>query len=675
MREKWIDNAKGIAILLVILGHVSGELKGVWNFQFVYGIHLVVFFLLSGYTFKKKNLTKDFINKKFVRLMIPYFYTCLAILIADAFNSWYLNQDGSIMTISNIVGRDLVRSFFASGAIQTFGTLDLGTRIGAVWFFPAMFFALLIFQWLVNKISDHQILGACCTAIALLGYITAKFIWFPFSIQSAMIACLFIWIGYEIRNRNVLGKVKWYYYLIAQLVLLAGIHFNYCDIGFVTGNMNDIILSIPVGLSGCLLVYLLSKIDNGVVLSFIGQRTSLILCVHLFLLETMGVYVNRFLDMLVLTGNMRIWIYIVTQVILAVLIAYLIEVLIKTLRPFIAWLLDYIRNRDNKKRESSIDVAKGLFIIAMIIGHFSIDGTFRKIIYSCHMMAFVLFSGYFYKSNRDLKIGFERTARNFLVPYLIFVLVELAVNYSNWSVDFFKDKVIQYILGISFAKNIFIEVPSVGPVYFILMLFLVRLIYCVIDHVIKRPINKWGIVILLSFLGMILGIMGYWLPWSADVALYSLIFYHIGVVVKKYKIFHMVKEAHMSYFLLTAVWAYMIYTGGMEIAVRNYGQYGLVVVGATAGIFTVYKLACYITDHMPVCREILRLVGENSLIIIIIHTLFGAELWNFVSKRFDSAYMPFLICQVFIQIVISLIIKYMIDCFRTACNVRVKNSC
>ena len=48
MRETWIDNAKGIAILLVIIGHVSGGLKGLWDFNFVYGIHLVVFFLLSG---------------------------------------------------------------------------------------------------------------------------------------------------------------------------------------------------------------------------------------------------------------------------------------------------------------------------------------------------------------------------------------------------------------------------------------------------------------------------------------------------------------------------------------------------------------------------------------------------------------------------------------------------
>ena len=87
-RIRWIDNAKGIAILLIIIGHTSTKLSGFWNFQFVYGIHLVVFFLLSGYTFKKKTLTEEWINSKFKRLMVPYFYTCIAILFTDIITIW-----------------------------------------------------------------------------------------------------------------------------------------------------------------------------------------------------------------------------------------------------------------------------------------------------------------------------------------------------------------------------------------------------------------------------------------------------------------------------------------------------------------------------------------------------------------------------------------------------------
>lgn len=216
MREKWVDNAKGIAILLVIIGHVSGGLEGMWDFKFVYGVHLVMFFVLSGYTLKKRKITREFVNQKFARLMLPYFYTCLAIIIADVFNSYYLNQDSSINTISNILGRDLLRSFFASGTYRTFGGIELGTRIGAIWFLPAILFAIIIFEILLNCIIDNRSVGIISGIIALLGYLSARFIWFPFSIQSGMMACFFLWIGYVIKQQKLLDNIRWYHYAMVS---------------------------------------------------------------------------------------------------------------------------------------------------------------------------------------------------------------------------------------------------------------------------------------------------------------------------------------------------------------------------------------------------------------------------------------------------------------------------
>ena len=39
MRQQWIDRAKGVAMLMVVLGHTYGKA------HFVYGIHLVIFFI------------------------------------------------------------------------------------------------------------------------------------------------------------------------------------------------------------------------------------------------------------------------------------------------------------------------------------------------------------------------------------------------------------------------------------------------------------------------------------------------------------------------------------------------------------------------------------------------------------------------------------------------------
>ena len=193
------------------------------------------------------------------------------------------------------------------------------------------------------------------------------------------------------------------------------------------------------------------------------------------------------------------------------------------------------------------------------------------------------------------------------------------------------------------------------------MLFIVRLIYMVMDHILKREHYKWYATIILSFIGMKLGVEGVWLPWSIDVALYSLIFYRIGICIRQYNILQKIRDSHISYFLLTPIWAYMIYSGGMEIAIRTYGQYGLTIVGAAAGILMVYKLAFFVTNYMPICREVLRLLGEGSIVVIIIHTLLGKQIEYLVSMRFDSAYLPSMICQICIQVMIALIIKYAIN--------------
>ena len=73
-RLDYIDIAKGICILLVILGH---ELT--WEDPlryFIYCFHIPLFFILSGMTMKIKNETeqglKKFFLKNVYKLLIPY---------------------------------------------------------------------------------------------------------------------------------------------------------------------------------------------------------------------------------------------------------------------------------------------------------------------------------------------------------------------------------------------------------------------------------------------------------------------------------------------------------------------------------------------------------------------------------------------------------------------------
>lgn len=378
-------------------------------------------------------------------------------------------------------------------------------------------------------------------------------------------------------------------------------------------------------------------------------------------------YFNKILDHIFLEGNSKIWIFILLEIFFALFTAFSIEKLKKIVSPIYQRLRERSLKRDleiHKGRDTAIDITRGIFIISMLIGHFKINNMLRCIIYSCHMVGFVFFSGYFYRESNSIWKTIRHIIHTFLMPYIIFVVGMIMINVPNMSISYIKELFIKYIGGFSFSKKIFSENLSVGPVYFILVLFAVRFIYLFVSHFIQNELVKSAVIISISIGGMLLGREGFWLPWSIDLACYVLIFYHIGIYSRKYNLLSKVKSNHIFYFLLTPVWAYMIYAGSMEIAVRNYGQYGLVILGSLAGVLTIYKLAVYISETLPVTRKLLQLTGERSVIVIIVHTLFGGRIHALVSCRFDSKYLPYLITVVFLQIILSWMIKKGIDLLR-----------
>lgn len=654
-RLKWIDNAKGIAILLVIMGNACRELKEIWNFNS--GIYLVMFFLLAGYAMRREKITSDFLNHKFAGLMIPYFITCGAVLIMDIFNS-YLAHDSSIATITNIIDMDLVRSFFTSGNIINFGTLESGSSTEMICFLPAMFFCSVIFQIILKYFEDNNaILGLVSISVAAIGMITVQFVWLPFSIQLGMVATVFVWIGYMVKKKQVLQRIKWYHYVVAQIILLVGIYKGYGNNAFVTASTNDWILSVIVAVSGCLIIYLCAIWYKGRALECIGKNSLTVICTHLFALETMENHFYQLLDRLSLQGKARVGGIVVIEILFTVLMAFFIEK-----------ILSFKRNEKEitlrTNRDITVDILKGIFIIEMLIGHFGIDAGLRTVIYSCHMAAFVFLSGYFYNSSRKFSDGMKRMVKSFLGSYLIFVICALLLNINQWSVPYLKEEVIKYLLGGSFTKNVLPNMASVGPVYFILLLFVVRLLYMIIDNAIQNEFGKWSATLLFSFVGVYLGHCGYWLPWSLDVALYCVIYYKLGLFFRQKGIVEYIKNHYTIYFLISPVWAYMIYTGGMEIAIRNYGQYGLVVIGSVMGILTIWIFADYIAGHTKFVKSILKELGKNSIYIIIIHTLLSGWVCGKVSLRFNSEHFTYMILSILIQLLMAIGIRYAVSFIR-----------
>ena len=95
IRDITFDIAKGIGIVLVVIGHYIPDNAPSWYIgfvSFVYHFHMPLFFMIAGF-FYERSIKKvgywRFVRSKFERLMFPYFilsWTIIGIkILVDGF--------------------------------------------------------------------------------------------------------------------------------------------------------------------------------------------------------------------------------------------------------------------------------------------------------------------------------------------------------------------------------------------------------------------------------------------------------------------------------------------------------------------------------------------------------------------------------------------------------------
>lgn len=320
--------------------------------------------------------------------------------------------------------------------------------------------------------------------------------------------------------------------------------------------------------------------------------------------------------------------------------------------------IDVELNVKKQERDAALDIEKGILIVLMMIGHMEIPQYMRSVIYSFHMAAFIFYSGYCFKpkSCKCIKMSIRNIARTFLFPYLIWAFFYLIMNNREIVL-----KLLDILCGMTKSNKILTECEAVGQVYFLLLLFLVRLIYIFINKYIKKDSVQTVVVILLSMFGVLLSRNGYWLPWCLDCSLFTLVFYHVGYLVKKYEIIPFVRSNKLCYVLLAVFWGLAIRSGGMSLYIREYGNYLITVSGAVSASILVYIGCCTLSFHLP--QKILNVlvdIGKNTLSILLLHTIFGGYIAIFIVKIFIKIglghfLVPMYIIVILLQMVLGLL--------------------
>lgn len=198
-RLEYMDIAKGIGILLMIIGHASGGYKYSEPFSiYIHSFHMPIFFLISGYLYQNhKDKTMMFIvKKKAMSLMIPYVFFGLGTYVL-----W--------------LGMQLPEYFKGtqgSGLLSPLKHLlwinSTGLAIsGEFWFLSALFIATILFEIVNRYISNTYIHFVIALGLGSIGtlWTDVTHVKLPYSMTSAWVGYGFLYIGHmlNINKKNV----------------------------------------------------------------------------------------------------------------------------------------------------------------------------------------------------------------------------------------------------------------------------------------------------------------------------------------------------------------------------------------------------------------------------------------------------------------------------------------
>ena len=190
-RIMYLDIARGIAIISVIIGHYI-QLVSLQYVNVIYCFHMPLFFLISG-TFIKKNVSVDkLFEKKSKQLLRPYLLVSTIWALGVAGKNFL--QDGTEACIEQFLKS--CHAIFIGG----------GQSIRMLWFLLALFWGS-IFTQIVLFITKKKIQFVAVLLISVIGYLSSSIVVVPWNIQQGMVATSYLYIGYILKNGNWIERI------------------------------------------------------------------------------------------------------------------------------------------------------------------------------------------------------------------------------------------------------------------------------------------------------------------------------------------------------------------------------------------------------------------------------------------------------------------------------------
>lgn len=284
-RDSMLDVAKGLGIILVVIGHIH---KGVFT-DFIYLFHMPFFFFLSGaaISYAKKGVN---IVKSIRTIVFPYFFFSII-----SFLYWILIEQRFRPPVNNSIFSDSILGSF-SPTVEQFFNIFIAASVPhafvyniALWFLPCLFCSKIVFQYL-RRFGFEMATIVCIGIPIALCVLFDKFLVLPWCFELSLIALPLIWGGCflygKIKDLDVrvsltvsvlfLSILGFLYNSVGEIPYISMLHHNIGNIG--TFYLIAFVL-IFVCLELCKWMDLkLLKMSSAFI--WLGQNSLIIMCVH-----------------------------------------------------------------------------------------------------------------------------------------------------------------------------------------------------------------------------------------------------------------------------------------------------------------------------------------------------------------------------------------------------------
>lgn len=227
-RNVWLDVAKGITIILMVIGHTSIP-KSISHF--IWAFHMPLFFIASGWTSNwDKYCIKNFIAHKTKAILFPFLVYSIVVLCIERYT----------------MGID-----FGEWIKQGWGGY-------ALWFVPILFISSLICKF-IYCIETKYLRYIFILGILILGcYFRCCAISLPWTLTSVPYASFLVFLGSELRFlSNYIGYTRWWHILVSAVFVVIISHYYQLDLA---SNYISPVIPITIGaIMGTSMVFIISS--------------------------------------------------------------------------------------------------------------------------------------------------------------------------------------------------------------------------------------------------------------------------------------------------------------------------------------------------------------------------------------------------------------------------------